>query len=748
MALLPLALRRVLLLYVVLGVALWPLPLLNRLHVESSALVALVAFFAAGLSSIRWLQAEKHTDPVSFARVLVWQEAALLVPLLLLTVPMRWAPNCGYAQGLMFYGLFPVVSVGFAVALAYWLTGLRVRRPHLLFAVLGLLMAVLGPLYDLGLHPQFYTYNHVFGGVLGPIYDEALVIRPGLFVFRGLTVLWAVLAYLLGKRLHAPWATHLTLLPFVAVLIGLCYVGSGWLGINTPHWQIQRTLGGLYRTPHFDVYYDPQSLSEAEIRWIAEDHEYHYERLAAQLDVAVEQRIISYLYPDATTKGRLTGARATNVAPVWLHRPQTHVLLDAYAEVFPHELVHVFSREFGLPVTRASLAVGLVEGLAVALEPPDGRPPPEALVAVGHQLGTGIREALPLQIAAQLSPFGFWSGRGAVSYTTMGAFVRYLFDTYGAEPLKLAYATADFEEAYGKPVTTLAEEWMAQLHTLPSVDRSAEALVLRRFTVPSLLEQECPHYVPPYARQYERGVRYLAAEDTARAFRAFTQSLEIRPAYPPSLNAWAQLTLAAGDADAVIGRLDTLAHDALPAALFLRLADAYAIAGQAELARQYYQHTLQRLPPYAAEVRALVVLRKALASDPAAVRTLTSALPPGVQAEQLARFEDPAASWMRALRLAEAAQYEQAATLLRTIDTVPHLAMPETRLLQRQRLLWLARWLARAGLPAVAEAYALEAAAQAHRVGDHSAAAYATAFAEKLHWVRYREPGEALTFSF
>lgn len=743
MAFLPPPLRPVLLVYTALGVALWPVPLLNRLHVESSAVIATVAFFAAGLSSLRWFRTNPRADPLSFSRVWLWQEAVLLVPLLLLTVAMLWAPNCGYAQGLLFFVLFPVVTVGLAVAIAYMLAGLRGRRTRLWFVLLGIALVVLGPIYDLGLHPQFYTYNHVFGGVLGPIYDEALVLRPGLFVFRGLTVLWAVLAYLVGHRLHAPWATRLSLLPLVAVAIGGCYLGSGWLGINTPDWKIQQTLGGLYQTPHFDIYYDPASLPEDELQWMAEDHEYQYARLAALLNVTVEPRIRSYLYPDADTKGRLTGARATNVAPVWLRHPQTHVLLDAYADVFPHELAHAVSREFGLPVIRASRAVGLVEGLAVALEPPDGRPSPDDLVTVGYQLGTGIDADLPGQIASQLSPFGFWTGRGAVSYTTMGSFVRYLLDTYGAEPLKQSYATADFDDAYGKPVETLALEWMNRLHATSALDLSAEAVVQRRFTVPSLLERDCPHYVPPYVRTYQRGLRDLAAEDSARALQAFTASLDQQPAFFAALNGWAQLTLAQGDAAAVHARLDTLAGAPLPAALLLRLADAHALLHQPERALRYYQATLQQLPPYTRDARALVVLRKALASDPSAVRTLTRSLLPQHQAARLDTVATPAAAWMQALRLAEAGRYEQAAAILRTTALVPNLLPSETALLQRQRLTWLAGWLHRAGFPAVAERYALQAAQLAEQAGDRSGRAYTRAFADKMYWIQHHTIREA-----
>ena len=83
--------RWVLLVYGVLGVGLWFVPLFNLLHVESSVVVAGVAFFVAGISSLVLFQ--RDARPI---RVLRRQEAALLVPWLLLTVTLVWVPNCGY----------------------------------------------------------------------------------------------------------------------------------------------------------------------------------------------------------------------------------------------------------------------------------------------------------------------------------------------------------------------------------------------------------------------------------------------------------------------------------------------------------------------------------------------------------------------------------------------------------------------------------------------------------------------------
>ena len=797
--------KPVLLLYAGTSVLLWPLPVFGLLHAESAAVVAGVAFFAAGLSSLRLFR-----NGASFRRALGLQEGALLVPWALLTLSLLWRPNCGYLQGLLFFALFPVISVVLAVALAFALAAARWRRKRLLFGLIGGAVALLTPLYDLGFHPQFYVYNHVFGGVLGPIYDEELVLRPGLFWFRGLTLLWAAFAYFVGREWgrgrgeegeeqrsrgaegergkfgefggqrgrggegkkgrgeFAPFPLHpqpptpphslSPFLPFfIAIPIAMAYLFAARLGINTTAEQIARTLGGHRETEHFDIYYSPDALTSGEVDRLAADHEYRYAWLAARLGSdpasdagqAVEGRIQSYIYPDAETKARLTGARYTNVAPVWLPAPQAHVLGPAYADVFGHELAHVFSRPFGLPVLRASLSVGLVEGLAVALEPPDGRPSPHEQVAVAWlgRIGLGAaREGdLASALAARLSPFGFWTSRGAVSYTTMGSFMRYLLEAYGPGPLKAVYAHGRFADVYGKPLADLAAEWERYLLGQDVTARSAEALVARRFTVPSLFEQRCPHHVPAYERRYRAGAEALAAGDTTQALGLFEASLARQPAYERALDAWAQVQLAQHDPEAVIARLDTLEAAYLGAALALRLGDAYALRGREAAARRLYDEALGKLPRYRRDERALVVIRKSLAEDPAAVRVLVSGLPAAVQAERLGGSEGSAVRVMRALRWAAAGDYEQAAAVLRA-TSVPALAATsapasaatsaeEREDVRRQRLAWLAAFHYAANAPEAAVRYAHEAAEAALQAGDFNEIARLGDFACKVRWV-------------
>ena len=730
--------RRTAILYAVLSIALWPMPLLGILHVESAAVVAFAAFFIAGWSAVGAFRAGD-----SFGRVLATQMGLLAVPLALLTASLLWTPNCDYGRGLLFFALFPGVTVVFAVALAYAVSGTAWAYPKTVLFGAGVLIALCGPLYDIGLHPQFYTYNHVFGGVLGPIYDEDLAVRFGLFAFRGLTLLWAGLLYLMGQRLRGfEQATRWSLL--VAVGIGSCYLFAAPLGINTPAWYIQQRLGGHVQTEHFDIYFDPEAIDAAEVPELITDHEYRYARLVDQLAMEGPDRIASYLYPDADTKAQLTGAGDTNVAPVWLAQPQLHLVQEHYAASFGHELVHVFSRAFGLPVLRASVAVGLVEGLAVALEPPDGRPTPHEQVAVSVTSDTSQSwKEWRSSITGRFSAFGFWTGRGAVSYTTMGSFVRFLLDRYGAARFKQAYPWATLEAAYGKPVDALVEEWQQVLQGQPVVARSTEALVTRRFARPSLFERRCPHYVPPFRRAYEAGDKALSEGDTTWAEQHFKRALAAQPQFVAAHYQLADIRLARGEAVAVIEQLDTLTVQPPSARLALLLGDAWALQRRPDSARQQYDAALRALPLYAHSGSAMVVLRRAVADRPDVISILASADSAHVQARRLAALPEaspPVQAWA-ALRHMVAYNYRAADSLWRRL---PSTLTPEAppfmqERLRRKRLFWQGLSAVRAERTEAGLRYIDQAASAFRAVGALNEARRIEDVAQKVRWARDQE---------
>ena len=177
--------------YLVIAFALMLFPITRVVHAESSAIVAGCAFFLTGLCLIR------SRTGLSYA-ALAASILASLIPFLILSVTTLFAVECGcsaYLQGSFIYFLFVPPSVLLGIALATFITSRKVRKPTLIFVVTGVVLATIPVVLTLRFFPQFYVYNHVFGGVLGPIYDDQLYIRSGLVVFRVLTLLWAVLLF-------------------------------------------------------------------------------------------------------------------------------------------------------------------------------------------------------------------------------------------------------------------------------------------------------------------------------------------------------------------------------------------------------------------------------------------------------------------------------------------------------------------------------------------------------------------------
>jgi len=713
----PAMLRRSCVAYTLLGLALWPIPLLNVLQVESAAVVALGSYFIAGWASTSLFR----QDDASFFGVLARQEGALVVPLLMLLVAQIWAPNCTLGQGLLFYGLFPGITVAFSVALGYFFTGLSTRSPFAVHAGTGVAIVMVGPIYDLGLHPQLYSYNHVFGGILGPIYDEQLAVRRGLFAFRGLTLLWTGAAVAGGRLLrgHEQWTA---LLLCLAGLVG-GYANADWLGINTSAATLQAALEGHYQTSHFDIYYDPERADSLEIRALADDHEASYAFIRNKLRPSGESlsgRIQSYIYPNPDVKGRLTGARRTSVSPVWLGEPQIHVLERRAQASVDHEVAHVMARPYGIPLLRASWAPGLVEGWAVALEGPDSAPSSHDLMSVDLASASVNRGRADAEdVVQRLSPWGFWTGRGEVSYAAMGSFVDYLLQTYGPDRLKRVYPWADFESVYGRSLRTLAREWEDFLRTRPVVSTAARDVVSRRFTQPSLFETKCPHHVPASRRHVQQARRFVRNRDTVTAKRRLRSALKIAPQYQPAHEVLSTLRLAQGQATVVRQQLDTLDLAHQSAQLHLRQGDAHALTGAPASARSHYGEAYRKTPRFNHERRGRLILRDAVAHRTDIVRILTSGDSAHVQARRLDAYaEEPAVTAWQALRWTDAHRYEQATEeWIGTSQLSAGRSRAWFRTWSVQRRAWAAEAATRAGDSFRARQWAAEAARRAERLG-------------------------------
>lgn len=517
-------------------------PLLSTIGYEYAAAFAVPAALVGGLvgvASVSFSRANgRPAHPLeAFAWALPAALAPLLLPLLIGFAHGLHQRNCTPSLTLAFWLLMPVGSAAFSLALGIAVARATATARRAAGLFVALVIASLAR-FGLGLldGPDIYGGNHFFGWFSGGIYEDVIEIDAGLLYLRLLSALIA-LTLLLGAALvpqpgeeRPRWRSPATRWQCAALGLVLVAFGIGWhyrqlFRLDVDRAFIQRSLGGHLRTDHFDIYYEAGAMPPHRLRLVAQDHEYRLARVSEYLQTRPSRRIASYVFRDAASKRRWTGSGWVQVANPW--RREIYINDDGYPHaVLEHELTHVVSAEFGVPVFGYSMGgplpnAGLIEGIAVATSWHDrGRGDPHA------QSAAMLKEGI-LPEPSGLVGITFWGDRQSRAYTAAGSFVRFLVEAYGIEKVKSAYAWGDLAGATGKDLAHLGDEWRAFLATI-EVPEAERAAARERFTQPSLFERTCAREL---SRLEEEGWRALRGGrfDEARAMFTTWRALDDRP---------------------------------------------------------------------------------------------------------------------------------------------------------------------------------------------------------------------------
>lgn len=551
----PLRVRLSILLILAFSIILTQIPLFNYLGYEFSVAMAISISILSGFLTIGMFRSrfpergpsDKNSATVSLEDFTTFQKQNLFVHLLLLILPlivttinMLAVKNCSYVEGLGFYVLITLVTVLFCISLG-GLCSVFFRRSRLsYFFIVPLIFAhVLWLGY---FSPQIYAYNLILGYFPGFSYDEVLTITPTLVFFRVITLIAAAFCFLLSmlliresnvrngfvakllnlaKHFVQGWDNQKTLFLSTTGFLVVMWMFRVDLGFESSRRAIERELDRVVRTDHFLIRYAEGSFTEDEIRWIAAEHEFRFHQVAQKLQISFNGTITSYIYPTEEVKRRFIGTGTTNIAKPW--RREMHLNKDSWRNVLKHELVHVLAGEFGMPIIRAHYQIGLVEGLAMAVEWDFGnRTLHEYAASMEHfgsmpaRLRSGGKDAAQL-----LSVTGFALQASTVSYVLSGSFCRFLIDRYGVIRFKELYKGKSFAEVYRKNVGSLIQEWKSFLQHIP-VQNEWEPHVQFYFNRKSIFAKECARYV---ARLNERGTRELNRNNPTLAMDVFSTSL-------------------------------------------------------------------------------------------------------------------------------------------------------------------------------------------------------------------------------
>lgn len=548
-----------------LGLALGAVPLFGVLGLELSLVVALVVSLMSadlGCALARRIAAtppagiNRATYPTrtlfaNAASTAVVTAAIALIPGMIAAVRGLFVPTCDWWFGITSYVAMPLASAALGGAIGHAigaLTGPRRFGPAWL-AQLPALVVAAAALWRFHDSPPVYTYNAVLGYFPGNMYDENVQLELPLLWSRLEQLAWVICVLALvawrfdvasyrvrrAPRPAGPRTGAVVLaLGAAAAAVALRWNG-GALGFAVDAEDLEAALGGRLETEHFVIYYTPSKDIEDDLALIAEDHEFRYAQVVAQLGVEPDHKLISFYFADRDQKGRLHGSRDVEMAKPW----RGEIYLDHRA--FPHsslrhEIAHAIAAEFGDPIwgiasrrvggVPVMASPGLVEGLAVAVDWPGSydRPNPHESVRVIQKL-----DKLP-QLDTLFS-LSFFSISAAQGYTTAGSFLRFLLDTYGAAKLRELYRSGgDFEAAYGVGRDRLERAWRDMLAGLDVPDTVVEAQ-RERFRGTSVFARPCPHAV---AKRYREALELLGAgqrQDAIAQMREVCSDSLLEPRY-------------------------------------------------------------------------------------------------------------------------------------------------------------------------------------------------------------------------
>jgi tetratricopeptide (TPR) repeat protein len=603
-------------LYLIVSIACTQLPLLNYLGYEFSAVIALLASFIAGFTTIidmrALLQRTDSNEALQHSSVRSPSDItptlhALRKNLLLLILPLGamlvnafFVKNCSLLEGVAFFLLIPVVSVAFSWALGFFCA------VHYLWSKTIFTLFFLGTIgYTLALGyftPSIFSYNFFYGYFPGLTYDEALGVPSSLVIFRILTLIIAAalvwMSWLIVKHSNITdraWRKGFSLAAamvegknvFITAALATLLIITWWfrgeLGFESTSSFIRKQLGERVESEHFIIFYSKDSYDNDEIRWIAADHEFRLKQICDAFALPRSERdsskIESYVYPSSDVKQRLMGAGNTNIAKPW--SGQMHISKQSLDATLKHELVHVVAARFGLPIINASLSTGLVEGLAEAMDWNFGNRTLHQYAAAMHKAGVAPN------IRSLMLFTGFAAQSSSISYVLAGSFSRFLIDTYGIRKMTLLYRTNDYETLYNKSLDDLIAEWKTLLANMPvtASDLAAVDVLFRR---PPIFKKVCARVV---AARNAKARQLLAEKNYSEAQTLFAVSYDETKGYE-SLAGLLTSSLRLGQHEAVTTAYDTIvASDKRPnqfLPLFLNIGDAFWARGVLDSAHRLY----------------------------------------------------------------------------------------------------------------------------------------------------------------
>lgn len=328
------------------------------------------------------------------------------------------------------------------------------------------------------------------------------------------------------------------------------------MGFGFGRKRLARIASETRETQHFVIHHAPNVPNSQQMDRLSENCEWAYHQIAEALQLSGQQKVHPYFYPSPREEWLATGASGFLFAVPWNLEFHTYVTSSGSSgAALRHELVHVVAEEFGCPVIKASLQMGLVEGTATAVD--------EGMIASveAHEPVAAAKKAgVFVGADSFMSTQKFASMSMRKSYVFAGSFCGFLIRTYGLESFKKLYATSNYRKIYGKDLKTLSEEWSLFLDTVP-VSPQAVKEAGNRFSpvsFPAFYKEPCPRLGSAGKKKespYEEADRYVREGKYDHALSLYEEFLKREEGNPKWILKMAEVSDRQGLTDQALERL-------------------------------------------------------------------------------------------------------------------------------------------------------------------------------------------------
>jgi tetratricopeptide (TPR) repeat protein/uncharacterized membrane protein YjjB (DUF3815 family) len=468
-------------------------PLCNVLGYEYALCATLLA--ALTTPHLGRLVAQRIKGPTYSLRVawtLATTQWCLALPVMLACA--GWVKNCNLGLGLAFFLTMPLASSWLGATLG-WLVGVlsghtpRTAQWATWVAQSACLGLGLARLYT---EPPIFLFDPLLGYFSGSLYDEAIGMPTGLLAMRVTSCLLLVGVWRVACYLHtARRRDHMLAWVALAAAAVMSYGLEPLWGTRIDHRAVHLALPITRARPGLQVHLAQETPDDVADR-TADDAAFRMRQLTARMHLDFQGLIHVYVYRSAAHKAQWMGGANTMVAKPWLQEVHIHGT-DFPHLLLAHELAHALAAAWAKPPLyvsaygRLGVAMGLVEGLAVALTPDTDA---VGLMASAQSL-YDLHLAVPLQ-KLLTGPLSFWRLAPARAYTQAGAFLRFIEERYGVGAVADIYRTRSVEHATKKTLALLEQEFEHMLALTPR-EKKAEPLARQALIPTSIFKKQCAH---------------------------------------------------------------------------------------------------------------------------------------------------------------------------------------------------------------------------------------------------------------